>query len=102
MTLDVMPDQLHPNLKGYQNLVKLSSLGFIEGYDQRTDGNAAGIATASSRTETTPKEITCMRFIVASPHSFRLNVTRSVPACVAIDNLNSHQPPMLKRTPSMT
>lgn len=24
------------NLKGYQNLVKLSSLGFIEGYDQRT------------------------------------------------------------------
>ena len=37
-----------------------------------------------------------------SNHRSRLNVTVSAPWAPAMASLNSHQPPMLKRTPSIS
>src|SRR6185295_2494712 len=38
----------------------------------------------------------------ARDHRLKLKVTRSVPAAESMASLNSHQPPMLKRTPSIS
>jgi hypothetical protein len=58
-------------------------------------------AIVANRTSTATEK---MRFVMAadSNQRSRLNVTVSAPREPAIASLNSHQPPMLKRTASIS